>query len=97
MGHRVTVAGGVGPALDLARGATPIDLLISDIGLPDGSGLDLMRRLRELRPGLPGVALSGYGTEADVQRSLAAGFAQHLTKPISIDQLKALTAARSGV
>jgi DNA-binding response OmpR family regulator len=88
MGHRVSVAGGMGAALDLA-GRLEFDLLISDIGLPDGSGLELMRRVREVRP-MPGVALSGYGTEADVRQSLEAGFIQHLTKPINIEQLKGL-------
>ncbi|MDE3084862.1 MAG: response regulator, partial [Verrucomicrobiota bacterium] len=59
------------------------DLLISDIGLPDGSGYALMTDLQILRPGLPSIALSGYGMAEDVSRSRNAGFSEHLTKPIS--------------
>ena len=71
------------------------DLLISDIGLPDGSGLDLMRQLiaarREGTAGqgeaFPAIALSGFGMEEDVRRSREAGFAEHLTKPVNLDHL----------
>lgn len=63
------------------------DLLISDLGLPDGDGKDLMRELRE-QDGLQGVAISGYGMEEDVEKSLAAGFDEHLTKPIQIKELQ---------
>jgi PAS domain S-box-containing protein len=62
------------------------DLLISDIGLPDGNGYDLMAELRE-RFNLRGVALSGYGMEEDVARSELAGFVFHLTKPIRVQAL----------
>jgi CheY-like chemotaxis protein len=66
---------------------TAVDLLISDVGLPDGNGLDLMRAV----PGeaaMKGIALSGYGSDDDVRRSLAAGFATHLTKPVPISRLR---------
>lgn len=74
-----------------ARGALTadlanIDLLISDIGLPDVSGLDLVRQL-QARGFLPAVALSGYGTEADILASKNAGFGAHLTKPIDFASL----------
>lgn len=62
------------------------DLLISDIGLPDGSGYDLMNEVRE-EHGVEGIALTGYGMEEDVQRSYAAGFITHLTKPVKIESL----------
>ena len=62
------------------------DLLISDIGLPGRSGYDLMRELHNSK-GLPGIALSGYGTEHDVNKARAAGFSEHLTKPINFDRL----------
>jgi signal transduction histidine kinase len=62
------------------------DFLISDIGLPDGTGFDLMRELRE-RGGIRGIALTGYGTEKDIDRSREAGFIVHLTKPISAQSL----------
>jgi PAS domain S-box-containing protein len=64
------------------------DLVISDVGLPDGSGLDLMRHLQKAH-GLIGIALSGFGTEDDIGASLNAGFAEHLTKPVDWERLKA--------
>jgi CheY-like chemotaxis protein len=60
--------------------------VISDVGLPDISGHDLMRSIRQRRL-LRGLALSGYGTEADVQASKDAGFSAHLTKPVDFDDL----------
>lgn len=63
------------------------DLVISDLGLPDGSGLDLMRGLRETQ-GLNGIALSGFGTDDDVAASYAAGFAEHVTKPVDWERLR---------
>jgi CheY-like chemotaxis protein len=65
-----------------------VDLVISDIGLPGASGLELMRNIRQTRP-LRGVALSGYGTEADIRASQEAGFSAHLTKPVVFDHLLA--------
>ncbi len=61
--------------------------IISDIGLPDGDGVTLMKELREVFPDLRGVALSGYGAEQDIARSRDAGFEEHLTKPINVDDL----------
>lgn len=63
-----------------------ITLLISDIGLPDGNGYELMAELRDRR-GLKGIALSGYGMENDLGRSSAAGFAIHLIKPVGVQAL----------
>jgi two-component system CheB/CheR fusion protein len=66
-----------------------VDLVLSDLGLPDGSGLDLMRQLsREF--GLPGVAISGYGMEDDVRHAREAGFFAHLTKPVNFQQVQAV-------
>lgn len=84
-GYRVQVASNVADALDLAA-AHNFDCLISDLGLPDASGLELMKTLADKRP-LPAIALSGYGMESDVQRSLAAGFKHHLTKPVDFQQV----------
>ncbi|HEY4283836.1 MAG TPA: ATP-binding protein [Chthoniobacterales bacterium] len=67
------------------------DLLISDLGLPDGNGLELMRRLRE-KYHLPGIALSGYGMKEDCAASKAAGFAEHFTKPFDPERLRAAVA-----
>jgi signal transduction histidine kinase/ActR/RegA family two-component response regulator len=71
----------------LSRGT--YELVISDLGLPDGSGLDLMRNIRQKYPSLPGICLSGYGMETDIQTSHEAGFAEHLTKPVDLQQLHA--------
>ena len=68
--------------------AGEFDLIISDIGLPDGSGLDLMRRLRAGAGRSPAIALTGYGMEEDIRRSREAGFAAHLTKPIDFPSSK---------
>lgn len=87
LGHRVNVAATVNAAIALAREQT-FDMLISDIGLPDGSGLDVMREWSERQPGVPGVAVTGYGMDEDVRRCLDAGFADHLTKPVNVDRLE---------
>jgi len=63
------------------------DVLISDLGLPDGNGFDLLRELLKVRP-IPGIALSGYGMESDIERSREAGFVEHLIKPINIARLE---------
>lgn len=88
IGHRVTVAGTVAAALAAAESSLP-DLVISDLGLPDGGGDDLMRALAGRYPGLRGIVLSGYGMEADVARSRDAGFAVHLVKPVTLEELRA--------
>ncbi len=63
-------------------------VVIMDLRLPDGSGLDVMSKLRD--SGLRGIALTGYGSDKDIEASLAAGFDAHLVKPVSIDALEAL-------
>jgi two-component system CheB/CheR fusion protein len=88
LGHEVTVARSVAAAREAAeRAAGRLDLVISDLGLPDGSGLDLMSELAR-RHGLRGIALSGYGMDEDLRRSREAGFAAHLTKPVSLQTLQ---------
>ncbi len=82
--HARNVAG----ALSVFR-ENPFDLIVSDLGLPDGSGLDIMRELQSLRPGLAGICMSGYGMDSDVQAALEAGFHEHLTKPVDARQLHA--------
>lgn len=82
LGHSVTTASSVAEASALAhRGG--YDVLLSDLGLPDGTGMDLMRALGPRFHGRA-IALSGYGTQADVQASREAGFCVHLTKPVEI-------------
>src|SRR4030095_68321 len=77
------LAQGANQAVEKARD-TKFDLLISDIGLPDRSGYELMEELRA-QNGLPGIALSGFGMENDITRARAAGFSEHLTKPINLE------------
>ena len=86
-GHEVRVAGSVAQALNTAAVENGFDLVVSDLGLPDGSGQDLMRQLAQ-RFGMRGIALSGYGMEDDVRRSREAGFERHLTKPVNLEALE---------
>jgi CheY-like chemotaxis protein len=86
LSYSVVTARTVEEALSAAE-SQGFDLVISDLGLPDGSGLDLMRRLRELH-GLAGIAVTGYGMEEDVRRSREAGFVDHLVKPITYQRLE---------
>jgi signal transduction histidine kinase/CheY-like chemotaxis protein len=86
-GHQVVSASSYGQALDAGK-QHQFDVVISDIGLPDGNGYALMQALQALSP-VKGIALSGYGMKADVDRSVAAGFAAHLTKPCDLSVLNA--------
>jgi PAS domain S-box-containing protein len=85
-GYEVMTAWDVKGALDLAL-EHDFDLLVSDLGLPDGTGFDLMRALSE-RKRIPAIALSGYGRDDDVRRSKEAGFDEHMTKPVNIAKLE---------
>jgi signal transduction histidine kinase/CheY-like chemotaxis protein len=86
-GYRVTTAHSVTEGLKCAA-QEDFDLLISDLGLPDGTGFDLMNELRQ-RGGPPGIALSGFGMEGDIGKSREAGFSEHLIKPVDIERLDA--------
>jgi CheY-like chemotaxis protein len=85
-GYRVTVAHTADQAVEKTQ-HEDFDLVISDIGLPDRSGYELMRELSSTK-GLRGIALSGFGMENDVTRARDAGFSEHLTKPINFDRLE---------
>jgi CheY-like chemotaxis protein len=85
-GYRVTHAADVATAKNLAQRCL-FQLLISDLGLPDGNGLELMRELQTSQP-LLGIALSGYGMERDVAAAKQAGFAEHITKPVDWERLR---------
>ncbi len=85
-GYEVTIAHSIQHGLEQS-GQAPFDALISDLGLPDGDGCELMIALRKKFPGLPGIALSGYGMDGDLVRSRDAGFSEHLIKPVSVDSL----------
>jgi DNA-binding response OmpR family regulator len=85
-GYKITVAHTAEQAVEKVR-EEDFDLLISDIGLPDRSGYELMREVR-LNKDLPGIALSGFGSEQDVTQARDAGFSEHLTKPINFERLE---------
>ncbi|MDB5351820.1 MAG: domain S-box [Planctomycetota bacterium] len=86
--HAVTTANSVSSALAAVDGhPDAFDLIISDIGLPDGNGADLIRTLQSRHP-FPAIALTGYGMDDDIARSLSAGFLSHLTKPIDFRALE---------
>jgi CheY-like chemotaxis protein len=63
------------------------DLLISDVGLPDGNGYDLMQQMLSRSCVRGGIAVSGYASEEDVEHSLRAGFSAHLVKPVEFEAL----------
>ncbi len=85
-GHRVHTAADFTTALQVAA-EMEFDLLISDIELPDGSGLQLIRTLRSIRA-IPAIALSGFGSSDDIEMSCSAGFSVHLTKPVNFLRLE---------
>ena len=85
-GYAVVQASTIAEARERAA-RSRFELLISDVGLPDGSGLDLMRELRQKRPVI-GIALSGFGMKADLAASHEAGFAEHFTKPVDWERLR---------
>jgi CheY-like chemotaxis protein len=87
LGYEVLAAENMTEALRIAE-EQDFDILLSDIGLPDGSGLELLKRIRATRD-VPALALSGFGMDEDIERSRDAGFSDHLTKPVSIDRLQA--------
>ncbi len=86
-GHQVVTAGSVAAAVAAAE-AGQFEVVISDLGLPDGTGLEVITKLRALQPRLRGIALSGYGMEEDLRRSVEAGFTTHLVKPVDFNQLR---------
>lgn len=86
LGHEVTVVGRVADALAATQSA-PFDLIVSDVGLPDGTGLDFIKAFRE-RDDAPAVALTGFGSDEDIRQCLEAGFTSHLTKPVNFSQLE---------
>ncbi|HEV2296196.1 MAG TPA: response regulator [Tepidisphaeraceae bacterium] len=85
-GHDVLTAMSVAGGMEIARAGDRLDLLISDIALPDGSGFDLMAGVKALHA-LPGIALSGYVDQRDKQRAADAGFCVHLNKPVRFDDV----------
>ena len=92
-GAVVTPASSGQQALELAQ-TTPLDLIISDIGMPQMDGYALIGHLRELKQTarVPAIALTGFGREQDVDQALHSGFDGHLSKPVEIARLERLVA-----
>jgi CheY-like chemotaxis protein len=86
-GHHVVTANSMAAAIAAGQSGL-FDMVISDLGLPDGTGIELMLRLRETQPAIKGIALSGYGMEEDIRHSKEAGFSAHLVKPVDYNQLR---------
>lgn len=94
LGHRVECVSNMAEALE-AVPASPCDVLISDIGLEDGDGWELLCQLNPPSH-LYAVAISGYCSPADVEKSLAVGYQRHLIKPFSPDDIDAVLQAARG-
>jgi len=94
-GAEVTAVSTAAAALESVRERRP-DVLVSDIGLPDGDGFQLLKLVRESNHDLPAVAVTAYASRQDVAKALAAGFQAHVAKPVEPAQLKAAVAHASG-
>jgi CheY-like chemotaxis protein len=87
LGHTVHTAATKTEAISVAE-TESFDLVITDLGLPDGDGCDVMRQLKQIRS-VKGIALTGFGQDQDMVRTREAGFSRHLVKPVSVEQLVA--------
>jgi CheY-like chemotaxis protein len=85
-GHQIAVADSVESALKTFR-SQPFDAIVSDIGLPDGTGYEIIKQAKRSYP-VKAIALTGFGMDADLRRSKAAGFDFHLTKPVDFAELR---------
>ena len=86
-GYRVVTGGSVAEALRLAR-EFRFDLCILDVRLPDGTGIELCKQLRDLQPGVPIVYYSGYLDQGAEEAALSVCGDAYMKKPISADELK---------
>jgi len=85
-GHNVLTADNVERAIDI-MGSDKLDAVLCDIGLPDGSGYEVAAQVRA-KGNIKAIALTGFGSEQDLQRSKEAGFDFHLVKPINFQELQ---------
>nr|MDQ3314257.1 response regulator [Verrucomicrobiota bacterium] len=88
-GYHVRPAYNIAKALEVAT-EHEFDVLVSDIGLPDGTGVDLMRTLSASHRQICGIALTGFGMEDDIRRSRDGGFDHHLIKPVDLNKLDSI-------
>jgi CheY-like chemotaxis protein len=87
-GHDISVAESTQTALEILRSKT-LDVILSDIGLPDGSGYDVISEAKRQQR-VKGIALTGFGMDEDIRRSKQAGFDFHLTKPVDFQELRSV-------
>lgn len=87
-GYDVRVAQSAAEALERVAAPMPADLVISDLRLPDRSGTELMREVKQ-RHNLPGIAMTGYTGDETVRDCQSAGFSRHLAKPVNFEDLRA--------
>lgn len=85
-GHEVISTRNMRQAIETIS-TTPVQVLISDIGLPDGDGWELMREVQKINPPSYGIAMSGFGMRSDHEKSLQAGYKHHLIKPFMPEEL----------
>jgi CheY-like chemotaxis protein len=84
-GYVVHTARSIREALEIASDQV-VDVLVSDIGLPDGSGIDLLHAMNRIRR-VQAIAFSGFGMPDDIKRSMDAGFREHIVKPTGLPKL----------
>lgn len=89
-GHNISMADNTQSALAIVENEI-FDVVLSDIGLPDGSGYDVILKAKQKQP-VTGVALTGFGSPQDIARGKQAGFDFHLTKPVDFHELRSLLA-----
>jgi len=87
-GHEISTAETIASALKIVQ-SQDFDVVLSDIGLPDGSGYEVISRAKQ-RQSVKGVALTGFGTDDDIQRGKEAGFDFHLVKPVDFHELRSI-------
>jgi two-component system CheB/CheR fusion protein len=93
-GHMVRVATTASDAIAIAT-QQPFDVVLSDVGLPDATGYELMQQLRD-RFAMKGIAVTGAGRASDIEKGREAGFAMHLVKPFSLRTLQQALDAVAG-
>ncbi len=95
-GAEVTTAASVQEALEALKAARP-EIMISDIGMPDEDGYELIKRVRALAVEdggrVPAIALTAYARTEDRLRALRAGYQMHVTKPVDLPELVAVMAS----
>ena len=87
-GHEISEADCTERALEIVR-SKAFDVILSDIGLPDGSGYDVISQAKQ-KQRVKGIALTGFGTDEDIRRGREAGFDFHLTKPVDFHELRSV-------